>query len=114
MLDKIILVERSLFDILTLFLTTGNLEIAGLRISLNNLSSMPVNLEYDNDWKVWVDNGRIYWKKRQLRFVPPLNVSGKVLQITIKTTASKVTLVSDSEIHVEIDNSPVDILLRPE
>lgn len=87
-------IPEKLHEILTQLLETGCIDFDGKSVDFSRLQKMTIV-------------GGV------LRFDPPLQIKLKVGPMTIQTTISSVKNVGKG-LKVEIDNSPVDVLLKPE
>lgn len=93
--DRVVEMDPGVFSLVEDLLRTGTTEVSGWTLDFDPL-------------------GTIERKDNALIFDPPIKVSGKAVGLPISTTISMVQARSGHNIYVEIDNSPIDILLRPE
>lgn len=94
MLNYPLEIPSKVYDLLLQLLTTGTVSVEGKSVDFSKLQ------------KITIADG-------VLEFEPAVKVSLKLGPIAIKTTLSSIK-ATDGGLKIEIDNSPVDILLKPE
>lgn len=116
MLDKEVLLPKRVFDKLHAWLMTGKVEFDSLKIDLQTINLLPLRFTWNvEEWTIQTPTAlsKAYWKKGEVRFIAPLEAKGTVFNVSIKTTISVVKALNPTTVFVEIDNSPIDILLKP-
>lgn len=93
MINAPIKIPKLVHDLLQSLLRTGKIEYEGKSVDFSPVQTITI-------------------KDKVLTFNPPPKVQVTVMGINIKTTISSIT-AKDSGIHVEVDNSPVDLELKP-
>ena len=94
MIDVPIRIPKQVYDMLQELLRTGKVDYEGKVIDFSPVQTITI-------------------KDKVLTFSPPAKVQATVMGINIKTTLSSITAKSDG-VHIEIDNSPVDLELKPQ
>jgi len=94
MIDVPIRIPKLVHDMLQSLLRTGKIEYEGKIIDLSPVQTITI-------------------KDKVLTFSPPAKVQATIMGVNIKTTLSSIT-AKDSGVHIEIDNSPVDLELKPQ
>jgi len=87
-------VPKLVYDMLQSLLRTGKIEYEGKSIDFSSVQTITI-------------------KDKVLTFSPPAKVQATIMGVNIKTTLSSIT-AKDSGVHIEIDNSPVDLELKPQ
>lgn len=93
MINAPIKIPKLVYELLQSLLNTGKIEYEGKIIDFSPVQTITI-------------------KDKVLTFDPPPKVQVSVLGINIKTTVSSLTARATG-VHVEIDNSPVDLELKP-
>lgn len=93
MLDVPIKIPKQYYDMLAGLLSTGKLQHDGFTLDLSEVQNIKI-------------------ADGKLEFNPPAKIKASIGPVNIKTTITTITAGSTG-ININIDNSPVDVEVRP-
>ena len=113
MFDRVVTIDQTLFNQLKSFLTSGKVETGGLRLDLQYIKKLPLSFHYETD-NVSIEGVdiRCTLSYGRLTFEPRLKAIVDVKGLKIAATVSEARLLNSNTIYIEIDNSPIDLLLK--